>query len=342
MYKVGVIGLGNIAAGYGGPEDPAPYCHVGGIRLSKKVELTAVADIAESSKNTFRDKWGRAFPDTLKYYESDEAMLDAERLDIVAVCVRGPHHFSLMKKVLGADPKAVFLEKPPTCSLEEMDTIMAEAKKKNISITVSYSRHWAPQVLRLQELIQQGLIGEVKTVVGYTGLVVLSLASHTTDLICQFAGYCPKIVYAHGTISGDAPDGFEPEPSLDNLVIEFENGIMGVQVNDHVEHGGFYCDVFGTEGRIRAGIYLQPFACKGRKSIDLTKYNIPEKGSASPFTVAYDQIADYLNGGHLPHCTNDDFIAVHEIGFGTIESIHTGKRITLPNQNRSRRIFANG
>jgi predicted dehydrogenase len=40
------------------------------------------------------------------------------------VCVRGPHHFEVMKQVLKARPRVVFLEKPPTCSLAEMDELM--------------------------------------------------------------------------------------------------------------------------------------------------------------------------------------------------------------------------
>ena len=44
MYNVGVIGLGWIAEGYGSPEDPNSYCHVGGILPSDRVRLAAVAD----------------------------------------------------------------------------------------------------------------------------------------------------------------------------------------------------------------------------------------------------------------------------------------------------------
>ena len=45
-YKVGVIGLGSIAAMYGKPDDPRPYCHVGGIRLNERVQLEAVCDLS--------------------------------------------------------------------------------------------------------------------------------------------------------------------------------------------------------------------------------------------------------------------------------------------------------
>jgi len=340
MYKVGVIGLGSIAAMYSTPEDEMPYCHVGGIRHSNRVKLDAVADLSEPVQDNFRTTWGGVFPDT-RYYGSATEMLDSESLDIVAVCVRGPHHFAVMMEVIESSPKAIFLEKPPSCSLQEMDIMVAAAQAKSIPITVSYSRHWCPHILRLQELVDQGLIGEVTTVVGYVGETFLSYASHVTDLICQFAGYCPTAVFARGRVEGDAPEGYEPEPVLDSMIVEFQNGITGIQVGTRGEHGEFYADVFGTAGYVRAGMYIPPAAFdEDGKPIDLTQHNIP--ANASVFEVAYDQIADYLDGGPLPHCTNDDWIAVHEVGFAGIESVLTNQRIELPNQNRTRKIFANG
>lgn len=339
MYNVGIIGLGSIAEGYGAPDQPFSYCHVGGIQHSEVVRLEAVADLDQARRDNFKAKWGGVFPD-VAYYESAEAMLAAGGLDIVAVCVRGPHHFAVMQQVLQAGPRAVFLEKPPTCSLTEMDEMVALAKEKAIPITVSYSRHWAPHVLRMQELVQGGLIGEVQTVVGYTGHAFLSFASHTTDLICQFAGYCPKAVFARGKFKGEAPEGFEVEPSVELMSIEFENGVQGVQIGQQGEHGGFYVDVFGTEGMVRAGIYIPAFARNKEGVIDLNALGMPE--NASVFTVAYAQIARYLDGGPLPDCTDADFVAVHETGFAGIESVHSGQRVEVPNVARGRKVWANG
>lgn len=336
MYKVGIIGIGSIAEGYGKPSDPNAYCHSGGILHSKQVELVGVADLDEERRTRFRNKWGASFP-AVAYYDSAAAMLATEPLDIVAVCVRGPHHYQVMMEVLATAPRAVFLEKPPTCSLAEMDELVALAG--DIPIVVSYSRHWAPHVLYMQRLVEEGLIGEVKSVVGYVGGGVLSFASHLSDLICQFAGYCPQQVVAQGTFDqGEVPDGFEPEPQLQGMLIQFANGVSAVHVGQSGDHGGFYCDVVGMEGKVRVGMYIEPKAWnKENAEIEL---QVPEKQSV--FTVAYGQIADYLDGGPLPHCTNANFIAVHELGFAAIESMVTGQRVEIPVQNRTRKIYANG
>lgn len=340
MYSVGIIGLGRIAATYAAPEHPHPYCHAGGVHRSDRTRLVAVADPSQAARDGFASVWGGVFPD-VRYFNSARALFGALTPDIVAVCVRGPQHYEVVMEATQAGARAVFLEKPPSCSLAELDRMVAAAGRRAVPITVSYSRHWSPPVMKLQELVQGGLIGPVKTVVGYGGGRVLSDASHTTDLICQFAGYGPAAVSARGDVSGEAPPGYEPEPLLHSMVVEFENGVTGLQVGSEGDYGGFYCEVFGTEGRLRVGMYTPPVLHSPRGEVlDLTPLELPEP--ASVFSVAYDQIADYLAGGPLPHCTGPAATAVHEVGFAAIESMVSDRRVPLPNRKRDRRVFANG
>ena len=194
----------------------------------------------------------------------------------------------------------------------------------------------------MAQLIKEGLIGQVASVVGYCGHSFLSFASHTTDMICQFAGYCPRAVYARGaTTSSEVPPGYEPEPALLSMIVEFDNGVLGTQIGQQGEHGAFYCEVAGSAGRARIPFYGPPAAwAENNEPIDLETRAIP--APASPFKMAYEQIAAHLEGGPLPDCTNEDFIAVHEICFAGIESVLTNQRIELPNRNRNRLVFANG
>lgn len=344
MYRVGIVGLGKIAEAYGTPGDPSAYCHAGGVLHSDRVELTAVADLSSERLSGFGDKWGPAFP-AVSCFASATTMLAESSLDIVAVCVRGPHHFAVMREVIAASPRAIFLEKPPTCSLAEMDGLFEAAAVAHIPITVSYSRHWTPHLLQLQDLVSSGLVGDVQTVVGYVGGFILSMTSHVTDQICQFAGYCPETVFARGRyrdLEEDLPPGYEPEPNLDALVIEFANGVTGIQIGENGDHGGLYCDIIGTRGRVRAGMYIAPYARDHKnREIDLSGHGC-RREETSVFTVAYGQIADYLDGGPLPHCTDQHAALVNEIGFGAIESVIDGRLITLPVENRQRRIHTNG
>lgn len=341
MYRVGIIGLGSIAARYSNPDDAYPYCHTGGIRHCETTELVAVADMSKERQSEFQQTWGPGFPDgSINYYDSDIQMLESEELDIVAVCVRGPHHFPVMQNVLKADIKAIFLEKPAGCSLEEVDTMTAGADAKGIPIVVDYTRHWGPHLIRLQTLIEDGLIGEVQTVIGYCGGGVLSFGIHTTDMICQFAGYDPVSVSGLVSGSGDPPEPYEHEPAIVSATIKYQSGVIGFQVGNHGVRGGFSVDILGSEGSIQTGFYTGVSVQKGGQQVDNDTLDLPE--NAGPFKIAYQQITDYLDGGPLPHCSRDHYTAVNEIGFAVIESAITGQTIELPCQNRTRLIYANG
>jgi len=344
MYSVGVIGLGNIASRYSKPDDAYPYCHVGGIRRCESTELVAVADLSEERREDFKKTWGVAFPEnSIKYYETSSEMLEKESFDIVAVCVRGPHHYKVTMEVIeSGNPKVIFLEKPMGCSLKEVDQMTQAAEAKDILIVVDYSRHWAPHLLHMQNLVKDGLIGEIQSVIGYCGGGILSFAIHTTDLICQFAGYDPVSVCGFvNQPQSDVPEGYEPEPSIIGSTIRFASGVIGYHVGSHGNISGFSVDVLGSEGSLRAGMYIRTIVRdKSGKEIDNSTLNLPE--NASVFKMAYKQISDFLDGGQIPDCAKNDYMAVNEIGFGTIESGLTGQTITIPMENRDRLIFANG
>ncbi len=338
-YSVGIIGLGRIASTYGKPQNPFSYCHAGGILQSDRVVLAAVADLSEQRREAFRTLWGEALGGFAEF--STFADMWRERpVDIVSICVRGPEHYELAREVIEAGPRHIFLEKPPTCSLDEADRLVAAAAAKGVKITVSYSRHWSPVNLRMQELVRQGLIGKVHTVIGYADHAFLSSASHGMDALCQFAGYDPVAVYAVGTPGTNTREGYEPEPGLTSAVIEYRSGATGILVGKAGEHGVFYVDVLGEKGHVRSGMYTAPAAWIDKKPVAPSQFGMPE--NASVFKMAYGQIADFLDGGRLPDCTEAAWHAVNEIGFAGIESLLSGRRVEIPTPQRSRRIFANG
>ena len=340
MHKAGIIGLGNIAHAYTKPEDPFPYSHAGGIRLCDRVEVAAAADLLPDRREEFNELWG-----PVRMYDDGETMLRNEELDIIAVCVRGPQHEEMTLAAIEAGPRVVFQEKPAGCSLREVDNVHAAATEKGAFVVMSHSRHWGPHVLRMVELIKNGLIGEVRTVVGYCGGTPLSFSIHETDMICQFAGYDPVSVAGDiETTSEDVPAGYEPEPVVRGALIRYASGVTGIHNGAKSSVGSFCVEVEGTEGRAFVPFYAEPRVWQGtgqdEQEIDLATLDMPP--NASCFLVAYDQIADYLEGGPEPECGPDMYRPVNEIAFGVIESGLSGQTIPLPCAKRDRLIFANG
>ncbi len=339
VYSVALIGLGRVAAGYGKPGDPASYCHSTGLLNCPRVALAAVADPVEQSVARYAEKWGQAMGD-YGVYSGFEALWEAQPCDIVSLCVRGPQHFELMKRIIAAGPRHIFLEKPPTCSLAQADEMVAAAKAAGIAITVSYSRHWSPVNLRLAKLVAEGLIGKVQRVIGYSDPAYLSASCHGLDAMSQFAGYEPVAVYARGEKTGEAPEGYEPDPTMNLAVVEYANGVTGVLHGRAGEHGVFYCDVHGENGFVRSGMYTSPVVRVGKELTSVEELGIA--AGVSPFTNAYQQIADYLDGGPLPDCTDAKWHPINELAFAGIDSMDSGCRVELPCAKRERLVFANG
>ncbi len=337
MYKIGIVGLGNIAYKYSTPDQPLPYCHAGGARLSERVEVVAAADLDAERREDFNNMYG---PATL--YDSADAMFNNEDLDIISVCTRGPSHEEVTLAAIEAGPRVVFEEKPAGCSLQEVDNIHAAATAKRVLVVVSHSRHWGPHCLHMAKRIQDGLIGEVQSVVGWCSGGILSFSVHQTDMICQFAGYDPAAVTAI-TVPGDreAAEGYEAEPVVRAALIHFASGVVGHHVGHQGPSGSFCVDVFGSEGRAFVPFYGVPKAWDAdKKEIPQDALGLPE--NASPFLVAYEQIADYLDNGSMPDCGPDQYLPVNELAFGMIESGISGEKVTLPCAKRNRLIFANG
>jgi predicted dehydrogenase len=340
QYSVGLVGLGNIAAfKWGEPGDPLAFNHAGGIAASGgRVRLAAVADTDPARRDRFAREWGPYLPDATAYASAEE-LLAAGVPDIVSICTPGATHFELAMRVLASGCRAVFLEKPPTSSLAELDELLAEADRRGANVTVSYTRHWRPRMRGMERLIQRGLIGRVERVVGYVRGGTLYFHGHVTDMLCQFLGYEPRGVYATGRPGPPVPAGYEDDPVLAAMVVEFAGGTTGVQVGAAGRWWpGFHVDIHGTAGCARTGAEIAPGAWDAKgKPIDLAAAGMPADRNA--FAEAYEDIAAWLDGGPTPPCSGRAALAVSEIGFAAVESIRTGRRVELPCANRARRVW---
>ena len=126
MYRVGIIGLGSIAARYSNPDDPYPYCHTGGIRHCNTTELVAVADMSAERQNEFKSTWGPAFPNKLR------AILTAVHLHTVPAIT-----ILLSMKSVSLQSKAEYLDKQLNCHvLTVRDSSMQMDNKNNYDINL--------------------------------------------------------------------------------------------------------------------------------------------------------------------------------------------------------------
>jgi UDP-2-acetamido-3-amino-2,3-dideoxy-glucuronate N-acetyltransferase len=127
---------------------------------------------------------------------------------ITAVAVASPaeHHFELTMAALQAG-KHVFVEKPLALEWEDGAEMVETARKRNRILMVGHLLHYHPAVIRLKQLINQGVLGRIEYI--YSNRLSMgkvrreenalwSFAPHDISVILAFVGQMPVQVTATG------------------------------------------------------------------------------------------------------------------------------------------------
>ena len=171
----------------------------------------------------------RSFPDVSYTIDFNDLLSNSE-IKAIAIATPAVTHYELAKKALLAG-KDVFVEKPMTTSVKEGEELVKIAEEKNRIIMVGHILQYHPAVIKLKELISQGLIGEMIYIYSHRvnigkirtdENVWWSLAPHDVSLILMLTEKMPKRIYYQG--SSYITKGID-DIALASL--EFDNGIRG-------------------------------------------------------------------------------------------------------------------
>ena len=146
--QIGVIGAG----GRGGLAR-----HVE--EVDANCRLVGAADINQDTLEVFRKRHGK---DT--FITTDHRAL-LERKDVDAIFVCSPDHFHEEHAVAALEAgKSVYLEKPIAVTIEGADKILGTAMKTGSKLYLGHNMRYFPSILKMKELIDDGVIGEVQAV----------------------------------------------------------------------------------------------------------------------------------------------------------------------------------
>jgi len=138
------------------------------------------------------------------FCKNEDEIFENPNIDKVAIVTRIPEHARLIIKALKAN-KDVFVEKPICFDLNEAKLIKKIAKEKNKIVMIGHILHYHPVVIKLKELLQQGIIGDLVSInsirqcFGYIKEEknsLWSLATHDISLILSILKSMPKAVFA--------------------------------------------------------------------------------------------------------------------------------------------------
>ena len=140
MFKVCIISCGMITNS----------AHIPAYRnFSDDFEIVAVCDINEKSAKDTAERHGIA-----NYYTDAKAMLEAEKPDVVSVCVPNCFHkeYTMLALSMGCN---VLCEKPLAFTKKDAEEMFALAKKQGKVLMACQSMRFTPDRLAAKEYIEQ-------------------------------------------------------------------------------------------------------------------------------------------------------------------------------------------
>lgn len=107
----------------------------------------------------------RVAPDIsdVRAYDSLEAVLDCAEIDAVYIPLANAEHAAWILKAIAAG-KHVLCEKPLATRPEDIIAVQEAARAKGVKVMEGFMYRFHPQHQRVRELIDSGLIGEIRSV----------------------------------------------------------------------------------------------------------------------------------------------------------------------------------
>lgn len=219
-----------------------------------EIELAGIYDIKEEKRKLAEEAGFHT-------YETEEAMLADESIDVILVATPNDTHRPIALRAMEAG-KNVIVEKPATLSLKELTELEDMAGKTGQFLTVHQNRRWDEDLLTVREILKDQTMGEIfrieSRVHGSRGIpgdwrkekahgggMVLDWGVHLFDQIFRLTGEGRlKTVYATLTnvTNQEVDDGF-------TAVLRFEGGLevlVEVGTNNFISLPRWY--VLGENG----------------------------------------------------------------------------------------------
>lgn len=239
-------------------------------RPKDKVEVVAIADTDDKA---LFDQFRPGVP-RLRLYTDPQELLSAADINAVVIATPDWLHERHACAALSAG-KHVYLEKPMAITPEGCDRIVETARCNNRTLYVGHNLRHFTVIKKLKELIDDGIVGDVKAVwcrhpVSYgrrayfekgrwhkkrnnVGSLLIHKGSHDLDVIHWLGGGHARRVVAMGTLAvwSDQPGNPDVE-DLSSVLMLLSNGVQAVYTQCHFAH--LACReymIIGTNGTLR-------------------------------------------------------------------------------------------
>ena len=253
MFKVLLLGLGNISQGYDYelPQSDYMLSHAQAIACGSRFELMAGVDPAQDKRDLFVQKFHKPA------YANLAELKGMDAPDIVVIATPTQTHAKMIDDLLSyVTPKAILCEKPLAYEFADAKQMVALCAEHKSALFVNFIRRTDPAIQTLKSMVQDGTLAGPFSGICWYSRGLYNTASHFCDLFSFLFGTAigvtsrkvtenifspqdPQIDFNMQFQSGDIEFKSPPTPELfcNRFELIFENGIISYQQDGSVNYG---------------------------------------------------------------------------------------------------------
>jgi myo-inositol 2-dehydrogenase/D-chiro-inositol 1-dehydrogenase len=323
-------------------------------RFVPEAEVVAVYSRNPQRAREFAEKHHIA-----RWFTDLEQTIDQSDCDVVDICL--PNHLHARTAISAANAgKHVIIEKPLCLNLEEADAMIEACRSSKRKLMYAEELCFAPKYERVRQLAREGAFGNIymlKQAEKHSGPhsdwfydvnqsgggVLMDMGCHALAWFRWMLGGRPKALSVQAHMSTVLHKNRTRGEDNSIVIVEFENGVVGLAENSWAKHGGMEdsVEVYGTGGVCYADLF------QGNAALTFSEkgygYAMEKAGSTQGWT--FTMFEEAFNQGYpqelkhfikcvredrQPVVTGEDGRAVLEMMLAAYQSARTGRRVSLP------------
>lgn len=274
-------------------------------------------------------------------YTDIAAMLDAEKPDLVCVCLPNQHHFEPTLTVIEAG-YPLLVEKPLVFETAQAETLLEAAQSRNLFFAINFNHRYAKPVQKAKEAISAGELGEIVFASWRFGGEGSSDHPHANLIETQCHAFdqleylCGPIASVMAEMTGMTGKGF----STLALSLRFVNGAVGSLVGSYDSSYAYpdthRLEVNGTTARIvvEDTVRAYHFQRVGDETAQVWQagyFNDVDREFHRTFDRYFDALLTAFRAGDPPPIPARAGHRALELAYAAIESYETGRRVAVRN-----------
>ena len=185
-YRAALVGLGNIAWRFDQKNGGAGIglTHASSYIKHDRVEIAGGCSPEQDDRESFEKLY------QVQTFKTIEEMIQAVKPDIVSICTPAEHHYNQVMYCLEHAIPMIWLEKPPTTSLLDLDNLIQANGQppRSSKIMVNYQRRFSKSYIDLQALYKNQTLGACRLIQINYSRGLETNGSHLLDILFFIVG----------------------------------------------------------------------------------------------------------------------------------------------------------